>query len=115
MSFVPLYCRLQRGIQIPSGFPPQLQLRFGTVEAQILGLVRMGTVIEMPGQTWAPQLSETFKQCGNGQIFRFVGTKIPAFRKPFRVLPEFLSESQVSRQGFEYMLPGADGLRMPDQ
>ena len=101
--------------KIPAWMPVETCPRLGAVQLQIGSLVRLWLAIQLPPRFRPPKTGELLDDPLHGSCIVFTGAKIEPFGEfvPFEI--KLFGQCEIATQGFEHMLPGADGIRIADR
>ncbi len=99
---------------VPARPPAKIATRFTAIEFEVSCFMRLRLAVDCPGCALAPALGQAF----NDPLYRFdiviVWAKIPAFCVMGAFRMQFFCQHQITAQGFEYVLPGANRMRAAD-
>src|SRR5450756_276844 len=112
---VPPYRGSQSTVRIQRRPPIELVCGLGAVEFEEPRLVRtLPARFRTVPASLAPLGDHGVNHIAHGELTVRRGTEVPRPVESVAVLQHPACEPQVAREGFEYMLPGSDGIRVAD-
>jgi len=105
----------KRCLERPARGPLQTLSRFGDIQFQKIGFVRVLSGLQRPACPVAPILAQML----DNPFYRFgvfvARTKVPAFGICLPLIVKALSQQQVTGQGLKNVLPRADRVGVADK
>ena len=110
----PVHDEAEGIVQAQGGLPAEAGASLGDVELEVVGLVGMLVGVGDPTGSPAPKFRGLFDDPAHRARILIIRPKIPAFGVGGAVLIKPFGQQEIAAQGFQYMLPGANGVGVAD-
>ena len=102
---IPVEGSVEGGVKTPDRLPTELKLGLGAGQAKALGLVGMGSAVDLPARAFAPLPRAIFDDPRDRPLIFARRAKVPTSREANRFVKQRFRKNKAATERLEHVLP----------